>query len=152
MGEFTAHHVTLSVRNLSYSVDFYSSLGFQVLMCWESASRNLSIAHLGHSNGSLILELFCYAENSSESALSLDIGNDLASVGVKHFALQVSGLESVHDRAVVKWGGASVTDITAGRTGIRYFFLRDPDGMWVEIVEDHRELDPASPLVVRGGP
>ena len=33
-----------------------------------------------------------------------------------------------------------LTPITAGRTGINYFFISDPDGNKIEIVEDKRVL------------
>lgn len=147
--DFTAHHVTLSIRSLNASVDFYGWLGFRTLLRWDSADDDLTIVHLSSADGHLILELFCYAENSFEPSLSLSAGNDLTAVGVKHFALQVADLKSLHERALDEWGESSVTELTVGRTGIQYFFLRDPDGMWVEIAEDHRALDPTSPKIIR---
>jgi len=30
------------------------------------------------------------------------------------------------------------TSITVGRTKVSYFFIKDPDGVWVEIVKDDR--------------
>ena len=42
--------------------------------------------------------------------------------------------------AMIGAGLATNPEITEGRTGIKYFFINDPDGNWVEIVQDDRAL------------
>jgi len=56
-----------------------------------------------------------------------------------HFALKV---DSVHDAKnfVESRGLASDVEIQHGRTGVTYFFLTDPSGILVEVVEDKRGL------------
>jgi catechol 2,3-dioxygenase-like lactoylglutathione lyase family enzyme len=66
------------------------------------------------------------------------VGNDLETVGVKHLALRVPSVREA--RATLEQTGAVVTDTARGRTGIDYFFVRDPDGIWVEIVQDDRAI------------
>jgi len=110
-------------------------------LIWESDDGSLRIAHLV-LNG-FILELFNYAANAGTRLESQDVGNNLDRLGVKHLALQVSSLQLAKDR-LSHAGLDSGTEITHGRTGIDYFFVRDPDGLWLEIVEDHRELGKSS--------
>jgi catechol 2,3-dioxygenase-like lactoylglutathione lyase family enzyme len=134
---FMAHHFTLSVSDLDRSVGFYERFGFQVGVSWRAPDGTLEIAHL--VLGGFILELFCYAANAEERAVSLGIGNDLDRIGVKHLALRVASLKEARIE-LARSGVETMTEATRGRTGIDYFFVRDPDGLWVEVVEDHRGL------------
>jgi glyoxylase I family protein len=132
------HHVTLSVRNIDRSADFYSIFGFKLVLQWEAPDGPLAIAHLLRNDG-FILELFQYAENSDAPIAGPDVGNDLQQLGVKHFAFRVTELEAAHNELLGKqWG--RLTSIQPGRTGLKFFFIADPDGNWVEIVEDSRAL------------
>ncbi len=136
---FTFHHCALSVGDLDTSINFYRCFGFQPAVIWESPDGTLRIAHLKLGENGAILELFGYKSNVAAPREILSPGNDLERVGVKHLGLQVSSLTEAKkflaDRDLPQG-----TDITHGRTGIDYFFVQDPDGLWLEIVEDHRTL------------
>lgn len=135
---YTFHHVAITVSDIDLSIAFYRVFGFEPYLTWRSDDNSLSITHL--MLGKFILELFCYQQNSADQPLVQDVGNDLPLRGVKHFALQVESLveAKVHlARAGVEVG----TEITVGRTGVSYLFLQDPDGIWVELVEDHRSAE-----------
>ena len=88
--------------------------------------------------GSVILELFAFAKNQHLVKLDQTIADDLENIGVKHFGLQVPDLQIAFD--TIKQAGYQFgsPDIQHGRTNIDYFFIQDPDGMWVEIVQDDR--------------
>jgi glyoxylase I family protein len=141
-----AHHVTISVRDLHATVEFYGELGWRLVVLWEDPS--LQIAHLALEDGQ-ILEVFAYARNAGLPAVELPpVGNDLEMVGVKHFGVSVDDLDDAHRRFADRWP-ERVTEIRSGRTGIAYFFVADPDGLWVEVVHDTRVLDPAHPAMLR---
>lgn len=143
MTPFAEHHAAISVRDLDRTRRFYGSFGFRPVHTWRAADGSLTIDHLRLPTGYL-LEVFCYAANAGAPEAELPVGNDLASVGVKHLALRVADLASAH--LAVSGAGLGVsTPIQRGRTGIDYFFVRDPDGCWLEIVQDDRTLDPRHP-------
>jgi glyoxylase I family protein len=141
--EFAPHHVTISARKLDESIAFYAIFGFRLGLQWEDADGSFKIAHLVHSHGYL-LEIFWYAKNERLPPLELDIGNDLEAVGVKHFAFKVRSILDVHRKLSTR-DNCGITEIQHGRTGIDFFFVRDPNGIWIEIVQDYRLLDPAHP-------
>jgi catechol 2,3-dioxygenase-like lactoylglutathione lyase family enzyme len=124
---------------MAASVGFYEVLGFRVGHRWAAGDGALEIVHL--VLGGFVLELFAYADNAGGAPLDLAAGNDLPARGVKHLALRVDSLAAAR-RELVRGGvdpGAIGPD-TRGRTGLDYFFVRDPDGIWVEVVRDERGL------------
>jgi glyoxylase I family protein len=132
---FRFHHVALSVSDTERSKRFYAALGFRAVLTWVSDSYDLIITHL--KLGEIILELFCYTEHKKNDDRTLE--GDLHEVGVKHFGLKVDSIEEAK-RRVVEAGLAGEENIyiKSGRTGITYFFIKDPDGNFVEILEDKR--------------
>lgn len=144
---FSLHHLALSARDLDKTRDFYERFGFRLVLLWEAADKSLRIAHLALPGGP-VLELFEYDANRDGPPSSFEVGNDLEIVGVKHFGLQVDDIHAVH-RAFMEEGCGELTDVKRGRTEIDYFFVRDPDGIWVEVVQDERVLDPAAPRHLR---
>jgi glyoxylase I family protein len=138
----SVHHVTLSVRDSGKSAEFYSLFGFKAALRWMAPDGSLIISHLLREDG-FILELFRYAENADEPIIEACIGNDLERLGVKHLAFRVADLRTTYSELLTLKCGR-LTEIQSGRTGIDYFFIADPDGNWVEIVEDSRSLSGSS--------
>jgi glyoxylase I family protein len=135
---FTPHHFTLSVSNIDKSITYYETFGFKLMHVWRAEDGSLAIVHLD-LNG-FILELFGFTHNAGVVQSEPEMGNDLGRVGVKHLALQVASLADAKG-ALQDAGLDPGTEITKGRTGIEYFFIQDPDGLWLEIVEDHRKRE-----------
>jgi glyoxylase I family protein len=148
MPTFRVHHTAISVRDVDRSVAFYEYFGFRTVFTWSANDGSLSIVHMQTGRGE-ILELLRYTDHITGEPLS--VGNDLARVGVKHLALAVDDLQAVYDDIVTQNLG-EVTDIIRGRTLIDLFFVRDPDGLWVEVLHDERSLDPTNPVVIEEAP
>jgi len=144
----TLHHVAISVADLPASIEFYEFLGFRTVFTWNAEDRSLTLVHMVEEAGQL-LELVHYAEHRSTEWPP--VGNDLRQIGVKHLALRTDDLPGLHT-ALVARGINEITDIQHGRTRFDLFFVRDPDGFWVEMLDDRRRLDPATPIVVEESP
>jgi len=133
------HHVCLSVTNRDRSVDFYQKLGFSQVHLWEADDKSMTITHL--KNGEIILELFCIANYRPAPDTIHSIKTDLPVIGTKHFGLKVDSIEAAREDLAHKGIVDGSIAITQGRTGPRYFFIEDPDGILVEISEDKREFN-----------
>ena len=136
--EVSVHHVAISVTHLEKSKDFYEKFGFEEKLTWESPDKSLIICQL-MLNG-ICLEIFKY-ENYQEMPLTAkELDTDLPRIGVKHFGLTVNSIEEMNEILIEQGIVSEKQQIITGRTGVRYFFIKDPDGLLLEIVEDKRNL------------
>ena len=135
--DFTLHHAAISATDMVASIAFYEQFGFEVVLHWKDPDGGQEIAHL--KLGDKYLEIFWYEDQMPAPETSRSLATDLPRIGVKHFALQVA---SIHEaKNFVENGGiASDVEIRPGKTGVTYFFIKDPSGILVEFVEDKREL------------
>jgi len=131
---FTVHHIAISVTDAKRSENFYSFFGFTRMRRWEAEDKSLQIVHLKNNEG-IILELFCYAASQDAPAHTASTKTELPVRGVKHFGLHVESIQKAKEE-IEKHGIEIVTDITKGRTGPFYFFIKDPDGILVEIMQE----------------
>ncbi len=143
---FRPHHCAISVRDIPESAAFYGIFGFKLILRWAAPDNSLTIVHIATDDG-FILELFQYEQNCMLGPARLAVGNDLECLGVKHIAFKVDDIfGAAEEFRRMKYG--EMTEIRDGRTGIRYFFVADPDGNWVEITQDNRALNPDNPAFV----
>lgn len=134
--DFSLHHVAISAVDMAASVRFYEQFGFTVVRHWRDPGGEREIVHLKLDGN--YLEIFWYRDPVPAPETAGSIATDLPRIGVKHFALQV---DFVHEakKFVEDRGIASDVEIQQGKTGITYFFIKDPSGILVEFVEDKRE-------------
>jgi glyoxylase I family protein len=135
---FNVHHFCISVSNRMKSEKFYAGLGFKKIYQWDAEDKSLSIVQLKNQQG-IMLELFCYAIPKDPPPYWESRITDNPVIGLKHFALQSDSIEKAK-KELIKQKIKIITDITQGRTGVKYLFIRDPDGIWIEIIEDKRNL------------
>jgi len=135
---YSIHHTALSVTNRTASVTFYEKLGFKQVHLWQAEDGSLSITHMRLKD--FILELFCYKDFTPAPNTIHATTTDLPVIGTKHIGLRVDSIEAARDDLANKGVVDASTAINQGRTGPRYFFIEDPDGILVEIMEDKREF------------
>jgi catechol 2,3-dioxygenase-like lactoylglutathione lyase family enzyme len=129
-------HIALSVSSIDQAAEFYRKhFGFERSQVFDLKSAGFKIAILRKDD--IALELFEYEEHQAlpESCKTLD--RDLRILGVKHFSLEVKGLQKVRDelgKAGVEFAG----EICTFEDGRKYFFIKDLDGILIEIMEEKK--------------
>ena len=100
----------------------------------EYHDENVDIVMLKLEN--MILEMFHYQEREELPEHSKELGIDLKTVGNKHFGLGVKDImeakKFIEDNNLCN---QQIT-ITKGRLGKPYFFIKDPNGILMEIIEE----------------
>jgi glyoxylase I family protein len=134
---FSLHHVALSVSDLDASIAFYATLDFKPVYRWQAEDGKLTIVHL--KQGGFLLELFCFDNPTAAPASSQELVSDLPRIGIKHFGMRVADIHAALTQLQAQ-GLADGIRVVHGRTGIDYFFIKDPDGILLEIVQDDRQL------------
>jgi catechol 2,3-dioxygenase-like lactoylglutathione lyase family enzyme len=133
---YRPHHTAISVRNLGNSLEFYMSLGYEQVHRYDEEDGSMSIVHLKLSSS--FLEIFAYKKNENVKRVDYDYANNLEDIGVKHIALSTDDIEAALADMKAKGYANDDIKITFGRTKVSYFFIQDPDGVWVEFVKDDR--------------
>ncbi len=134
---FSIHHVALSVSNMERTCNFYALFGFDIVYSWESDAKDIQISHL--KLGETFLELFCFKEHQEAPKSSKELITDLPRLGVKHFGLKV---KSIHEtkKFLEEHGYQEEIEVIRGKTEVDYFFIKDPDGILLEFIQDDRGL------------
>ena len=83
----------------------------------------------------MVLEMFGYKEHTELPETAKSIATDLPVIGTKHFALGVENIEQAKS-FVIKNKIANDIEIKVGRLGKPYFFIKDPNEILVEIIEN----------------
>ena len=129
---FNFNHVTISVDNLENTLEFYKKFGFEIYK--EYHDENVDIVMLKLKN--MILEIFHYQEKEELPEHSKYLGIDLKTIGNKHFGLGVEDI--IKAKKFVEENRLNEKEITInkGRLGKPYFFIKDPNGILMEIIEE----------------
>lgn len=84
----------------------------------------------------MILEIFHYNDNYELPEHSKNLAIDLKTVGNKHFGLGVKDIDEAKRFVETNKLNDSKITITNGRLGKPYFFIKDPNGILMEIIEE----------------
>lgn len=129
---FTADHYAISVGDADKSITFYEKLEFSVIKDYHAEDGSVRIVQM--KNGNFILEMFAYPDSEKLPDFVNTLGEDLKVKGAKHLGLQVQDVEKVACYFVETGLVNEKPTICEGRLGRPYFFIKDPDGIFVEII------------------
>lgn len=130
---FNVNHIAISVIDNKESIEFYKKFGFKEFKKWKAEDESIKIDMLKLND--TVLEIFCYKEYTKMPETAKSTATDLPVVGTKHFALGVENIEKAKE-FVIKNEIANDIEIKVGRLGKPYFFIKDPNGILVEIIEN----------------
>ena len=128
---FNFNHVTISADNLEDTLNFYKLFGFENHK--EYHDKNVDIVMLKLEN---MIEIFHYIENNELPEHSKDLSTDLKTIGNKHFGIGVKDINEAKKFVEENKLNDSEITITKGRLGKPYFFIKDPNGILMEIIEE----------------
>jgi glyoxylase I family protein len=129
-------HIAISVSSLKISGAFYRRyFGLVCVGRFHIKPAGLTIAMLKKSG--ICLELFEFDKNKRLPAYRRELNSDLRTLGVKHFCFEVAGIKRFYER-LKKARVPFAVDMRFFEDGRRYFFIKDPDGILVEIMEPVR--------------
>lgn len=130
---FNVNHVAISVTNMKKSIEFYKKFGFEDFKSWKAEDGSIEINML-KLNG-IVLEIFCYKKYTQLPETAKKTATDLPILGTKHFALGVENIEKAKE-FILENKICKDIEIKTGRLGKQYFFIKDPDEILVEIIEN----------------
>ncbi|MBT8163166.1 MULTISPECIES: VOC family protein [Arthrobacter] len=135
MIKYRPHHTAISVRDLDASLAFYTALGFV-----EVNRTNFDGATLTHLQlDEYALELFAYGKNKHLPPLSPGFGNDLDVIGLKHLALATDDIDATLAQLRRQGLADDTVEVGALPDGkAKWVFIQDPDGLWVEFLQEER--------------
>ena len=129
---FNFNHVTISAENLDKTIEFYKVFGFVLHKEYHDESVDIVMLKLNN----MILEIFHYPNYDKLPNHSKDLSIDLKTIGNKHFGLGVKDINKAKE--FVENNNITDNEITIreGRLGKPYFFIKDPNGILMEIIEE----------------
>ncbi|MFH0753805.1 MAG: VOC family protein [Candidatus Omnitrophota bacterium] len=126
-------HIALSVSDLKRSAVFYRRhFGLRHVKTYAYPDKGFTIMLL--KNGDITLELFEFKKQKALPEYRKTLLKDLLTLGVKHFSVEVSNITAVY-RKFRNAGISLASELCRFDSGARYFFIQDPDGILVEIME-----------------
>lgn len=132
MERLSLHHPAFVVGDLAPMLEFYGKLGFAKSFEWTAEDGSLTIILL--DNGAATVELFLPVRIEAVSNTQPALDADLKIPGIRHVAFSTQDMDgllaSLKDAAI-----EAAVPPRVGRTGRRIAFINDPEGNWIEFVE-----------------
>ena len=139
-------HISITCRELDATISFYEAIGLKTIKqlgtvedagiakAFQLQSARLRVAYLATTDapGALFIDLVQWLDPIAQGEAYPTLGN----IGLNRFALRVSDLDTTVADARSK-GVTFMTDapVAVGDEGMRFIVARDPDGVFVQLVE-----------------
>ncbi|MBU0467501.1 MAG: VOC family protein [Candidatus Omnitrophica bacterium] len=125
-------HVGISVSNLKRSIAFYKKhFDLDCVEKYHFKDKGMTIAIL--KKGDFILEFFEFKKFKPLPKYRKTLDADLSTVGVKHFSVEVDDIFKIF-KNFKKARVPFEKEMQTFNNGAHYFFIKDPDGILIEIM------------------
>jgi lactoylglutathione lyase len=143
-------HTGIQVTDVERSVAFYEKLGLELVARWTTCEPyvqrvvgyfpqvTLEVAVMAIPGSDTVLEVLEY-RNVDRKSIDPDTGN----VGTGHFCLLVDSVDDLYSRLAsegVEFVSSPQTPTAGPNTGGRLVYMKDPDGIRVELLETTRTM------------
>ncbi len=126
------HHIAISVRNLEKSAQFYiENFNFVEINRFTKPGWTGEAVIL--KNNEMQLELFAFTDHID----SKDDFQNHKQIGIKHIGIQVESVQKAYDKLKAKNIDLDIGEPKKGTTCAWFCFLRDPDGISLELYESN---------------
>ena len=122
------HHIAISVRNLENSVNFYKDV-FSFTEVKRFKRKDLGGKAVFLKLEDTLIELWQF-DNLIENK---DDFSNLNILGIKHIAFETEDIDKKYEELKTK--NIEISEPKLGASGARYCFLKDPDGIPIELYE-----------------
>lgn len=129
---FNIDHISISVEHLQETLKFYNNFGFEIYKEYHDDSVDIIMLKLDN----IFLEIFHYNNCNSLPEHAQELEKDLKTIGTKHFGLNVKNINEAKKWVEDNNLNNDEIEIHQGRLGRPYFFIKDPNGILVEIIEE----------------
>ena len=129
---FNIDHIAISAENLEKTIEFYNRFGFEMYKDYHDDSVDIIMLKLND----IFLEIFHYKDSSPLPEHATDLIKDLKTIGTKHFGLRVKDINKAKQWVEDNKLSDNEIDIHQGRLGRSYFFIKDPNGILIEIIKE----------------
>lgn len=127
------HHVGIVVSNLEASLAWYRDLlGFEVTHQLDVPEAGLKIAYAAWNGFSV--EFFEQTGSADTEWKEIPLLSSFMRQGHHHFAFEVADVDATCEELKARGIEISVEPTSAEPLGVRYMFIRDPDGVWLEFL------------------
>ncbi|MEM8824118.1 MAG: VOC family protein [Pseudomonadota bacterium] len=125
------HHAGLSVSDFDRAVDWWQEhFGFRLEREWSGSDVRMGLI----ANGDVRIELFAAPDAKPGPDEEGDLMGSFGQRGWKHVALTVPDVDAAFERLVTAGVPVLLPPTSNPAAGLRFAFLRDPDGNHVEIL------------------
>ena len=130
---FSIGHVALTVSDIEQTIQFYSDcFGFVKSEEFFISEKNLTISFIEKEG--VVLELFSFSDTEPLPKYREELDSDLKTIGTKHLAFTVDNINVFYEK-LKRMNIKFAVNISEFENGKKYFYIKDPDGILVEVME-----------------
>jgi len=129
------HHVGIVVKDFDASIKWYKEkIGFELISQTKNEEFGLKIGFI--KSGKFSIELFESVNLKLMHESQQELMQSLGHQGYAHFAFATDNCDEAWERLQALGVELHLPPTTNSELGVRYCFIKDPDGILIEFIQD----------------